>query len=47
LTGDKKTKEKFNFGKGDTYSFVVFGLFNGKYLSLEINNFNHFQYFKD
>lgn len=47
LTGDKKTKEKFNFGKGDTYSFVVFGLFNGKYLSLEINSFSHFQYFKD
>ena len=33
LTGDKKTNEKFNFGKGDTYSFVVFGLFNSKYLS--------------
>ena len=47
LTGDKKTKEKFNFGKGDTYSFVVFGLFNGKYLSLKINSFSHFQYFKD
>ena len=47
LTGDKKTKEKFNFGEGDTYSFVVFGLFNGKYLSLKINSFSHFQYFKD
>ena len=47
LTGDKKTKEKFNFEKGDTYNFVVFGLFNGKYLSLEINSFSHFQYFKD
>ena len=47
LTGDKKTKEKFNFGKGDSYSFVVFGLFNSKYLSLEINSFSHFQYFKD
>lgn len=47
LTGDKKTKEKFNFGKGDTYSFVVFGLFNSKYLSLKIKSFIHFQYFKD
>ena len=47
LTGDKKTKEKFNFGKGDTYSFVVFGLFNSKYLSLKIKSFSHFQYFKD
>ena len=47
LTGDKKTKEKFNFGKGDSYSFVVFGLFNSKYLSLEINSFSHFQYFKN
>ena len=47
LTGDKKTKEKFNFGKGDTYSFVVFGLFNGKYLSLQIKSLSHFQYFKD
>ena len=47
LTGDKKTKEKFNFEKGDTYNFVVFGLFNGKYLSLKINSFSHFQYFKD
>ena len=47
LTGDKKTKEKFNFGKGETYSFVVFGLFNGKYLSLEIKSFSHFEYFKD
>ena len=47
LTGDKKTKEKFNFGKGDTYSFVVFGLFNSKYLSLEIKSFSHFQYFRD
>ena len=47
LTGDKKTKEKFNFGKGDTYSFVVFGLFNSKYLSLKIKSLSHFQYFKD
>ena len=47
LTGDKKTKEKFNFGKGETYSFVVFGLFNSKYLSLKIKSFSHFQYFKD
>ena len=47
LTGDKKTKEKFNFGKGETYSFVVFGLFNSKYLSLEIKSFSHFEYFKD
>ena len=47
LTGDKKTKEKFNFGKGETYSFVVFGLFNSKYLSLKIKSLSHFQYFKD
>ena len=47
LTGDKKTKEKFNFEKGDTYNFVVFGLFNGKYLSLKIKSLSHFQYFKD
>ena len=47
LTGDKKTKEKFNFEKGDSYCFVVFGLFNSKYLSLEIKSFSHFQYFRD